>query len=321
MNLFIDTNIYLTFYHFTSEALEELRKLQVAIRKKKIVLFITNQISAEFSRNRESKISDALKLFQEQKITYQVPIICKDYLEHKDMQDSVRLYEESKKRMLTNLTKDIESKNLPADKLIKDLFGVAVSLPNDATFFDSAKKRIALGNPPGKNKSLGDAINWETLLGAAPDGEDIYIISDDSDYASPLNSEKISQYLEEEWHAQKKSNVYLYTKLSIFFAEKFPSIKLASELEKQIAIEELIQSGSFDATHNAIARLSAYPDFADSQIRELIEAAIYNNQISWISKDDDVSTFFFKLIKGKEHLIDPSKLSLFKSAFQGVTIV
>ncbi len=63
MNLFIDTNIYLSFYHFTSDDLEELRKLIVAIHEKRIKLYVTSQLRDEFRRNREIKIADALKLF------------------------------------------------------------------------------------------------------------------------------------------------------------------------------------------------------------------------------------------------------------------
>jgi PIN domain len=72
MNLFIDTNIYLTFYHYSSDDLEELKKLAVAIKSGEITLYSTQQIQDEFKRNRESKIADALKRFNEQKLGTQV---------------------------------------------------------------------------------------------------------------------------------------------------------------------------------------------------------------------------------------------------------
>ena len=43
MNLFIDTNIYLTFYDFSKDDIEELRKLEVAIKAKKINLLFLNK--------------------------------------------------------------------------------------------------------------------------------------------------------------------------------------------------------------------------------------------------------------------------------------
>jgi predicted nucleic acid-binding protein len=59
--LFIDTNILLSFYHLTSEDLEELRKLIALVGSKRIELVLTQQIKDEFKRNRSAKIADALK--------------------------------------------------------------------------------------------------------------------------------------------------------------------------------------------------------------------------------------------------------------------
>jgi hypothetical protein len=43
INLFIDTNIYLSFFHLTSEDLEELKKLVVLIDKGEIALFVRSK--------------------------------------------------------------------------------------------------------------------------------------------------------------------------------------------------------------------------------------------------------------------------------------
>ena len=52
MNLFIDTNIFLSFFHFTKDDLEEIRKLEVLIDKKEVVLWLPEQVQDEFHRNR-----------------------------------------------------------------------------------------------------------------------------------------------------------------------------------------------------------------------------------------------------------------------------
>lgn len=49
VSIFIDTNIYLNFYHFSDDELEELKKLSVAIKKKDIKLYITRQVINEFN--------------------------------------------------------------------------------------------------------------------------------------------------------------------------------------------------------------------------------------------------------------------------------
>ena len=93
--------------------------------------------------------------------------------------------------------------------------------------------------------------------------EDIYIISDDRDYVSKINENVLSEFLVEGWKRVKQSEIYFYPNLSGFFKDKFPHIKLASKLEKELVISNLISSGNFQSTHKAIAKLSKYTDFTD----------------------------------------------------------
>lgn len=55
VNLFIDTNIFLSFYHLSGEDLEELDKLAVLIKKKQVQLLLPRQVRDEFYRNREKE--------------------------------------------------------------------------------------------------------------------------------------------------------------------------------------------------------------------------------------------------------------------------
>jgi predicted nucleic acid-binding protein len=55
MQLFIDTNILLSFYALNQEDLAELNKLIEAIDKQQITLLFTDQIFDEFYRNREQR--------------------------------------------------------------------------------------------------------------------------------------------------------------------------------------------------------------------------------------------------------------------------
>ncbi len=64
MNVFIDTNVFLSFCHLTNYDLEELRKLKVLLEKGNVVLHLLDQTVDESRRNRESKIADALKRLQ-----------------------------------------------------------------------------------------------------------------------------------------------------------------------------------------------------------------------------------------------------------------
>jgi hypothetical protein len=73
--------------------------------------------------------------------------------------------------------------------------------------------------------------------------------------------------------------IVFYTRISDFFKANFPNIKIASDIERDLAIEELGDSGSFISTHLAIGRLSKHSDFTPLQIEELVRIAQSNNQV------------------------------------------
>lgn len=81
--------------------------------------------------------------------------------------------------------------------------------------------------------------------------------------------------------------------------------------EKEAAIEELVDSGSFATTHAAVAKLQPLrATLNKSDVERLLTAAIDNNQIHWIASDSDVYAFFTALLS--EHTgIDPG---LFEAA-------
>ena len=82
----------------------------------------------------------------------------------------------------------------------------------------SAAMRSRLGNPPGKNESVGDAVNWETLLSTVADGTALYLVSEDKDYRSPLSENVFNEFLLDEWQTKKKSQsqpcLYLWSQLA-----------------------------------------------------------------------------------------------------------
>jgi len=257
MNLFIDTNIYLAFYHYTSENLEQLKKLIVAIDNKEIRLFITRQVIDEFNRNREGKIADALKNVNNQNINNQFPLIFQEYDEFKLLKDALNKYDECKKQIMQKLGKDIAEKKLKADSAIKDLFNKAEVLKSSDGVLATAKLRMDLGNPPGKNNSYGDAINWEILIANAPN-EDLYLIAQDNDYSSPMNVNQMNDFLLIEWEEKKKSKINLYKELSKFFKKEYPKIELNVEVAPIIpyaAASTLYNHGKVEIVDNPTAEV------------------------------------------------------------------
>lgn len=314
MNLFVDANIFLDFYHFSNDDLEELEKLIDLISSGEITLIITSQVSDEVKRNRDNKISDAYKKFKDTKIKINLPQICKTYSEYLQIKTSLKTLEKLITDLDKKLIRDINERTLKADSIISKLFSNA-QLYISEKYLENAKNRFELGNPPGKNGSYGDCINWITLLTDLDDGEDLFFISDDKDYKSPLNESLLNSFLAEEWKKRKSSNIFFYTKLSDFFKEHHKDIQLKVEEEKNKLIEKLSNSLSFARTHKIIAELAVYVSYTDEQIRELTKIAEENSQVKAILSDSDVKEFYSKLLEGKEEVVSPETLTTIKKMF------
>lgn len=291
-HLFIDTNIWLSLYHFSGADLTQFSKLKDYLGES-IKLYCTEQVYNELIRNRESKINDSFAKFKIDKLSY--PAFCKSYEEYSDFSKD---YSELINRLDTwkkKIKNDIEKKQLAADLLIEDLFEKAGIIKCDG-YVDKAVNRYHIGNPPGKDNKYGDAINWECLLSQVPEGEDLYLISADRDYRSILFDRNINPYLEFEWKRTKKSNIFFYTDLLSFINTHLKDILLEDEKTKQSLIDELAKSHSYLETHGIIAKLGKQSGWNESHIDKLCSCLINNGQVSRIIEDDDVFEFYDDLL-------------------------
>jgi predicted nucleic acid-binding protein len=297
INLFIDTNVFLSFYHLTSEDLEELKKLAALIESKEILLFLPTQVTNEFTRNRAAKIADAMRKLQDAKFTLSFPLFAKDYKEYDELRDLMKKADTVHAVLLKKIMDDADCEELNADKIVSALFSKAKNIATDDELYLKALERVRLGNPPGKEGSMGDAVSWESLLSEVPDGENIYIVSGDRDFRSQLFDGEVNEYLDKEWSEKKGSNLLFHSKISDFFKINFPNIKIASEVERDLLIQKLAKSTSFASTHAHIAQLLAQPEFSSTQVEQLVEIAKSNHQVGWIVSDKDVHAFYSSLLE------------------------
>lgn len=312
MNIYIDTNILLSFYHLSSDDLEELKKLIILLQQKRVTLWLPEQTKIEFKRNRANKIADALKRLQEQRLNMQFPQLAKEYDEYGKLRKALKESDEIFNKLINNIRNDVEKQNLKADQIIQELMGLAKEIKTTSEIIERSRFRYDIGNPPGKKDSLGDAINWEALLDAIPSGDSLYFISGDKDYFSPLDENIFEPYLESEWSSTKLSKIIYYKRLSSFFKEKFPDIKLASELEKDLLIRELADSRNFANTHSVVAKLKNYAEFSPTQVSEISHAALFNTQVNWIIEDEDINQFLKQIVKDYKSKIDSDYLYTLK---------
>lgn len=298
MKVFIDTNILLDIFHLSGPDLEELLKLKKMVEKKKVELLVSRQVIDEFWRNRERVIADAMKSFKESKAAAKIPNIIRIYPESMDLKEAVDKVNEIVKSLTAKAVQDIEGDALKADVVLKELFSAIKVGEITPAIVERARLRSALGNPPGK-RGLGDAINWEWLLEQEIDfwDDSLVIVSADGDYESELVKGKLREYLLKEW-AERNPGCPLILKKSLpeFLSQAFPDIQLAEEVDKVAVIEDLETSGSFASTHATVAKLAAYDDFKDVEVRRIIKAALDNNQVRWIVQDMDVQALMEKVI-------------------------
>jgi len=296
VHLFIDTNIFLSFYAYTNDDIEKLKKLTKLITTNQLKLYLTEQVRDEFYRNREAKLKESLKTLQAPSVTAGVPRFMEGYPSIKLYRHALEALSKARDQAIQQAKKEAEDRSIAADTLFADISGAANVIPTTNKIFESATRRMSLGNPPGKPGSMGDRINWEILLEQIADGTDLHLISKDGDFGSPLLAAPNS-YLIDEWRTKKGSNLALHDQLKPFLAQHFPQIQLAIDVEKRVAIECLINSGSFAVTHSAISGLQPFVDvLTPAEIAELIKAAESNPQVGWIAQDPDVRAFYSRII-------------------------
>lgn len=305
INLFLDTNIYLSFYKLSDDDLEELKKLSVTVKSGTTVLYLTDQVRGEFQRNREKTISDSLASLEAVRLPKSFPRLFTNLDGYVELRMTIAKLEQQLANLLSDARNAAMEKRLSADELIEELFSLATPLPTTPAIWAAARIRHEIGNPPGKADSYGDAVNWESLLVGVPDGGELVLVTADKDYMSGLDRTVLDGFLRAEWESRKQTSVVAYSSLAALFKRHYPDIRLAVELEKELAIDSLIGSQDFRSTHAAILKLSQFGDFSREQAAALAEAGIANGQVQRILGDDDVRSFFIDIVGRHSDGIDP----------------
>jgi len=296
MNLFLDAQIWLSIYDFSNDNLETFNKLNGLVGKD-VSIYLPQQAQDEVKRNRENKIKEALTKFEKINFQIQIPNLCKGYGEFETFQKMLEDVRTLHSEFIKKIKSDITANNLHSDILISEIFKNCKILSRTDDIIKKAKLRYDIGNPPGKDKSYGDAINWESLLENIPTGEDLFFIGSDKDYNSVLDRTRFNQYLFDEWKDTKKSNLFYYNTLTEYFNLHLKHIELETEAQKNDLIEQLGKCDAFRATHTIIAKLSAFSTYSDEQITQLLLAAAINDQVWQIINDPDIKSFYDALLK------------------------
>ncbi|TDY22577.1 hypothetical protein B0G81_2888 [Paraburkholderia sp. BL6665CI2N2] len=219
LNLFIDTNIFLNFYHYTNDDTGVINSLIERIAEEKIVLHLPQQVSDEWERNREVKLSTAANEFS--KITFPdtIPRHMHGLASADLYKQAVEQAKKARNHLVAEATVKARTYGLEVDAMLNLLFEAATKYPHDLAIFELGTRRAKLGNPTGKSGSVGDQYNWEMLLSKVP-ADDLYIVTKDGDYVSALGGTDengglyANAFLKREWSSRKGGkNLYIFQNL------------------------------------------------------------------------------------------------------------
>lgn len=295
LNVFIDTNVLVRFYAYSDDSLDEVEKIVALQKSQEINLLITQQVVEEHFRNRDRELAESFKRLESITTSAQIPRFAEHYPQASTLRDALKKAKEAKVALVAEVTAALGDGTLRADKLINDLFESVTVLSRTDADLENARLRRELANPPGKNTSLGDQLNWEILLRACEDG-DLHLVSRDGDFKASVLEGVPSQFLAKEWHQKKGGDLQIYRGLAEFAKKHFSAIKLPSDATKASWIKRLVNSDTFSETHEAIANLKPLlSDIKWVEAHLLLIAATENNQIGWIISDEDVRKFYREL--------------------------
>ena len=112
VHLFIDTNIFLSFYAYTNDDIEELKKLTKLITTNQLRLYLTEQVKDEFYRNRETKLKESLKTFQAPSVTAGVPRFMEGYPSIKAYRHALEVLSKARDQAIQQAKKEAEDRLL-----------------------------------------------------------------------------------------------------------------------------------------------------------------------------------------------------------------
>src|SRR5712691_761445 len=128
ITVFIDTNVYLSFFHYTSDALDQLETLAEMAKRGEVRLFVTDQVSDEFFRDRDIKLSDTMKRLGEGKAAGQYPNAFKQDAEYDELRRLENEFGQMRARLIARFQKAAQDGAFKADEVIRRLFDAAVRI-------------------------------------------------------------------------------------------------------------------------------------------------------------------------------------------------
>jgi predicted nucleic acid-binding protein len=266
--IFIDTNIFLDFYRFRSEAGLGMLK-HIDSNHDRIIT--SAQVEMEYKKNRQRVI---LESYRQLRIPDFSALQAPAFLAQAKPTRAIERHRDGITARVKTLKSRLEgvlrapSRHDPVYKTAQRLFrdNGTLNLSRDKEIKleirELAQKRFALGYPPRKpaDTSYGDAINWEWLLRCAKDGtKHLVIVTRDSDYGLAFDGKPIlNDWLLQEFRERvaRKRRLILTDRLTEAFKAAAVRVSKQEEQEEEKLVSEVRNGGAHNLT----------PSYVESQI-------------------------------------------------------
>lgn len=292
MNIFLDTNIMLSLYGVERSTLQAISGVLTNAKSDAIHLYYTDQVRREFERQRENVVSRAISDIGMGQL--KVPAYVVDMHEYEAIRNEFNDLQARLKVIQGQLERDAVSRELPADKVVEELWKAAKRISVETDHLIRARERDIRNDPPRKANSHGDGISWEALLDHSFSNNQLTIASLDGDWASERQGmHHIHPYLVWEWQERHGKSAKLDLARGL---DELPGTDELLTTRRRQLVEELRLSGSFSETHQILSRLSGYNGMTRLEDEILIDALNNNSQVSAIILDSDVLDFYLKFI-------------------------
>jgi hypothetical protein len=88
------------------------------------------------------------------------------------------------------------------------------------------------------------------------------------------------------------------------------------EQAKNTAIRELAEAPTFQAAKKVAERLEQIGGFDDDRLLEILKACVSDNQIYWISTDDEIASMVARVLVPNLRRLDPQVCERFRELFK-----
>ncbi|MBI4782502.1 MAG: DUF4935 domain-containing protein [Oscillatoriophycideae cyanobacterium NC_groundwater_1537_Pr4_S-0.65um_50_18] len=206
--VFIDANVYLSFFDSNKPGL---KKLLDSLMEIKDSLFIGSQIVNEVNRNKldvaqRSLLNHFKDLSNIKKINLPEHLELKSAnlqnwnSQSKEIHEKQKTLQKELEELIHKTLKEIMCSGDKVSQTFHLLFKGALEASEQE--IQAARYRREIGNPPGKpNDPLGDQVSWEQFLNCSSSSDNIWIITKDLDYYTAF---KDRRYL----------NAFLYSRVN-----------------------------------------------------------------------------------------------------------